>query len=60
MALSSLKSLSALFRGITSKRERDFYCLNCLNYCFYCLNHISHKLNLKSLKKYAKIMIIAM
>ena len=25
----ALKSLSALFRGITSKHEGDFYCLNC-------------------------------
>ena len=23
------KKLSALLRGITSKHERDFYCLNC-------------------------------
>ena len=26
----AVKSLSALFKGITSKHERDFYCLNCL------------------------------
>ena len=26
----AIKSLPALFRGITSKHERDFYCLNCL------------------------------
>ena len=25
----AIKSLSALFRGITSKHEGDFYCLNC-------------------------------
>ena len=25
----AVKSLSALFRGITSKHEGDFYCLNC-------------------------------
>ena len=25
----AVKSLSALFRGITSKHQRDFYCLNC-------------------------------
>ena len=24
-----VKSLSALFRGITSKHEGEFYCLNC-------------------------------
>ena len=29
----AVKSLSALFRGITSKHERDFYCLNC--FCSY-------------------------
>ena len=26
----AIKSLPALFRGITSKHDRDFYCLNCL------------------------------
>ena len=25
----AVKSLSALFRGITGKNNRDFYCLNC-------------------------------
>ena len=25
----AVKSLSALFRGITSKHDGDFYCLNC-------------------------------
>ena len=25
----AVKSLSALFRGITSKQDGDFYCLNC-------------------------------
>ena len=25
----AVKSLSALFRGITSKHQVDFYCLNC-------------------------------
>ena len=29
----AVKSLSALFRGITSKHEGDFYCLNC--FCSY-------------------------
>ena len=29
----AVKSLSALFRGITSKHEGDFYCLNCV--CSY-------------------------
>ena len=27
----AVKSLSALFRGITSKHELDFYCLNCFH-----------------------------
>ena len=29
MAFLAVKSLSALFRGITSKHEGCFYCLNC-------------------------------
>ena len=29
MALSCNKKLSALLRGITSKYDGDFYCLNC-------------------------------
>ena len=29
----AVKSLSTLFRGITSKHEGDFYCLNC--FCSY-------------------------
>ena len=29
----AVKSLSALFRGITSKHEGDFYCLNCFQSC---------------------------
>ena len=29
----AVKSLSALFRGITSKNEGDFYCLNCFSPC---------------------------
>ena len=33
MALSCCKKLSALLRGITSKHDGDFYCLN----CFYSL-----------------------
>ena len=31
MALSCCKKLSALFRGITSKRVGGFYCLNCFH-----------------------------
>ena len=51
MALSCCKKLSALFIGITSKHDGDFYCLNC--FCSYSTEN-----NLK--KKYVKIMIIAM
>ena len=29
----AVKSLSALFRGITSNNKRDFYCLNCFHSC---------------------------
>ena len=39
-----VKSLSALFRGITSKHKGDFYCLNC-----FCSNRAENKL--KKLKK---------
>ena len=49
----AVKSLSALFRGITSKHEGDLYCLNC--FCSYSAEN-----KLKSIKKYVKIMIIAM
>ena len=31
MALSCCKKLSTLLRGITSKNNGDFYCLNCLH-----------------------------
>ena len=31
MALSRVKNLSILLRGITSKHHDDFYCLNCLH-----------------------------
>ena len=46
------KSLSKLFRGITSNRDGDFYCLNCL-YSFRTDNA------LKNMKDCVKIMIIA-
>ena len=32
LILSCNKELSALLRGITSKHNGDFYCLNCLRY----------------------------
>ena len=31
MALSCSESKSALFRGITSNNNGDYYCLNCFN-----------------------------
>ena len=31
MALSCCKKLSVLLRGITSKLDGDFYCLNCFH-----------------------------
>ena len=31
MALSCRKKMSALLRGITSKHDGDFYCLNCFH-----------------------------
>ena len=33
----AVKSLSSLFRGITSKHDGDFYCLNC--FCSYITEH---------------------
>ena len=45
MALSCCKTFAALFRGITSKQEGDFYCLNC-----FCSYRIENKL-----KKHKKV-----
>ena len=33
----TVKSISALFRGITSNNNRDYYCLNCFH--SYCTNN---------------------
>ena len=49
----AVKKLSALFRGITSKHEGEFYCL-----IFFI--HTVQKISFKSIKKYVKIIIIAM
>ena len=49
----AVKRLSALFKGITSKHDGDFYCLNC-----FIL--IEQRISLKSMKKYVTIMIIVM
>ena len=49
----AVKSLPALFRGITSNNGGDFYCLNCFHLC-------STEKNLKNMKKHVMIMIIVM
>ena len=49
----AVKSLPALFRGITGNNNEDFYCLN-------CFRSYLQKINLKNIKMYAKIMIAAM
>ena len=46
------KSLSELFRGITSNNQADFYCLN-------CLHSFGTDNALKNMKDCVKIMIIA-
>ena len=47
----SVKSISTLFRGITSKHVEDFCCLNCFH--SYRTENI-----LKNLKNYVMMMII--
>ena len=49
-----VKKLSALFRGITSNNNQDFYCLNCFH-SFRTENKLK-----KNITMYTKIMIIAM
>ena len=49
----AVKSLSALLRGITGNNNGYFY-------CFIVFAHILQKIGLKSIKTYAKTMIIAM
>ena len=48
----AVKILSALIRGITSKDDGDFYCLN----CFY----LQQKMHLKNTKMFAKSTTTAM
>ena len=48
----TVKNLPGLLRGTTSTHKEDFYCLNCFR--SYRL-----KINLKYIKKYVKIIIIA-
>ena len=45
------KKLSALFKGVTSNHDGNFYCLNFL--------HLFRKKNLKKHKIYVKVMTIA-
>ena len=49
----SIRSLSRLFRGITSNNHGDFYCLGCL-YSFRTDNALNKH------ERYVVIMIIAM
>ena len=49
----AVKSLPALFRGITSNRNGDSYCLNC-----YHLT--AQKMDLKNIKNYIMNMITVM
>ena len=47
----TVKSLSALLKGISSNHVGDFYCLS-------CFQSYSAKINLKNMKEYVMIMII--
>ena len=53
MALSCVKKLSALFKGIKSKHVGDFYCLN-------CFHSYGTENKLKKHEKYVTIMVIVM
>ena len=46
----TVKKLSALLRGITSKHHGDFYCLT-----FFAFIFLEQKANLNRIKKYVKI-----
>ena len=48
----AVKKLSALLKGIRLNHDGDFYCLN-------CLHSSKTKINLKNIKMYVKIIIIA-
>ena len=48
----AVKNLSVLLRGITSKTNRDFYCLNCC-YSFKTKKNVDH------IEKYVKAKILA-
>ena len=53
MALSCSKKLSAFSRGITSKHQRGFYCLNCLH-SFTTKNKLESHKNLCEYKKFSR------
>ena len=48
----AVKKLPALFKRITPNHDRDFYC-----FIVYC--HLGQKIDLKNMKIYLKVMIIA-
>ena len=50
----AVRKLSALLRGIASKHEEDFYCLNCFH------SYRAKSRRVKNIKMCVKIMIIAM
>ena len=50
----TVKSLSALLRGITGNNNGDFYCLNCFG------SYTKKKIDLKDIKNYAKTIVIVM
>ena len=48
----AVKKLAALLRGITSKHDGNFYCLNCRN------NFLQQKTNINFIKNFVKIVEI--
>ena len=47
--MMTVTKLSALIKGVTSRHDGDFYCLNCL--------HMRQEANLIYIKKYVRIKI---
>ena len=56
IAISTIKKLSVLLRGITSKHNGDFYCLNCLHSFRIKKNLESHK-TLRKKKDFCRIVM---
>ena len=50
---TAVKRLSVLLRGVTGNNNGDFYCLN-------CFHSYRTENKLENIKRYVKIMIIAM